>query len=264
MRFLFAVLLLAGLVVGSAGQAAVTIELGGQAASGQPTVTEVEVNTSPSPNTEEEQDSVAPAETGTSTPLDKEDGELPAGVSATVDGGITARGQAVRSAAAALSERGELLRGLLREHAELAVPSEAAQIAAQIAAQVQTGQDLAEYVRSIVLVDEQVREVTVRETEVSVTYPQPAKLFGFISISLPVRVIAATDGAVDVDYPWYRFVTRTASKPLTTAVQTAATEIAETDWFKETDMQLGVRLLLAVTSTLRIQNEIASQSEQAN
>lgn len=57
--------------------------------------------------------------------------------------------------------------------------------------------------------DANVKAIALASDKVSISYRQPAKLFGFITIHVPVHVSVEASGETKVSYPWYRFLMAT-------------------------------------------------------
>jgi len=82
-------------------------------------------------------------------------------------------------------------------------------------AQVESGQDLEDFARGVLLRDENVRDVEVDEYHVKMSYRMPAKFLGFLSSNLNAHVSLENEGTststeaqarVKVRFPWYRFL----------------------------------------------------------
>lgn len=56
--------------------------------------------------------------------------------------------------------------------------------------------------------DGNVTVATSSTDEISLSYLEPAKLFGFIPMQVPVTATAKSDGNLSVDYPWYGFAVK--------------------------------------------------------
>ena len=79
--------------------------------------------------------------------------------------------------------------------------------------------DLPEFVAAQIAADENVSEVKASANNVSVTYEQQAKLFGFIPVTVDVTATVRADGSVDVRYPWYAFLMVTNESALETVIE---------------------------------------------
>lgn len=59
---------------------------------------------------------------------------------------------------------------------------------------------------ALVSEDARISSVVLSNTKVSLSYQEPAKLFGFINVNVPVEVSVAANGSTVIDYPWYSFL----------------------------------------------------------
>ena len=75
--------------------------------------------------------------------------------------------------------------------------------------------------------DEFLKEVESDEEEVSVTYAQRAELFGFIPVYVNTEVSVDARGEVEVDYPWYRFLTKVERSGLAEGLEERVSRIVE-------------------------------------
>lgn len=72
-------------------------------------------------------------------------------------------------------------------------------------AQLQSGQDLENFAKGILLEDENVDSIAIDEEGVQVAYRMPAKFLGIFNSSLIVRVEVDSESVVTAHYPWMRF-----------------------------------------------------------
>lgn len=79
-------------------------------------------------------------------------------------------------------------------------------VSIKTAAEVQSGQDLENFAKGILLKDENVEFVEADEENVKVTYKMPARLFGIFTASLNTRAEVMRNGTVKVALPWYSFL----------------------------------------------------------
>ncbi|MCE9643632.1 hypothetical protein K8Q93_00045 [Candidatus Parcubacteria bacterium] len=85
---------------------------------------------------------------------------------------------------------------------------------------VRTQADLNAYASSAVRADKNIDGVVLSDSGVMVRYMQPAKLFGFIPVSVTVTTEVDSQGTVSVKYPWYRFLVAVGDKEeLETVIQ---------------------------------------------
>ena len=71
---------------------------------------------------------------------------------------------------------------------------------------VSSSADLEAYTSYMLHENENIQRAEFNENTVSVWYSVPAKLFGFMSVDMPVEVRADASGTVDIKYPWYSFM----------------------------------------------------------
>lgn len=64
--------------------------------------------------------------------------------------------------------------------------------------------DVSKYV-AVIEKDASVQMATSSTDEISLSYLEPAKLFGFIPMQVPMTATAKSSGDLMVDYPWYGF-----------------------------------------------------------
>lgn len=87
------------------------------------------------------------------------------------------------------------------------------------AVQVQSKAEFESFVRNLIYTDERVRKISSDEESVSLIYAEEGELLGFIPITLGVKTRVDAEGNVDVDYPWYSFLTTKASENLKTILE---------------------------------------------
>ncbi|GEM_PF-4496626 len=71
------------------------------------------------------------------------------------------------------------------------------------AAKVHSSVDFEHFVSHKAKTDSALKDVEVKDGKVSVTYNEPAELFGFINTTLSTHVSVDAQGKVQVAYPWY-------------------------------------------------------------
>lgn len=103
-------------------------------------------------------------------------------------------------------------------------------------------------VNAIAAEDANVSAVSVSDEEVMLAYRQPAKLFGFISITVPVKVAIAASGDTEVRYPWYRFLLATNQESVETRVD--ALVRARTDASAGAEATLSAEAALELVESL--------------
>lgn len=90
------------------------------------------------------------------------------------------------------------------------------------ALQVQSNNDLEDFVATQVNSDENVSTVELGEDVVIVVYKQHAKLFGFIPVLVNATAEVNADGTVAVSYPWYAIFASANKADLEAKVKSAA------------------------------------------
>jgi hypothetical protein len=64
-----------------------------------------------------------------------------------------------------------------------------------------------------VLENEKIEKIEATQTEVRLNYRAEMRLFGLIPVEREVEGRAQTNGTVEIDYPWYRFLSTTPDTP---------------------------------------------------
>jgi hypothetical protein len=139
------------------------------------------------------------------------------------------------------------------------------------AAQVSSRADLDAYASSALLSDPRIEEAELSSESVSIHYRQPARLFGFIPVSITAKAVADASGNVEISYPWYGFLVAKADRAeiesqieadLRTALaasgQTAATTTAGADVAASTT--LSARAQAELFENLRTALETSAES----
>lgn len=93
------------------------------------------------------------------------------------------------------------------------VAGTSSQMMVRNAAEVHTEAELKNFVRTRAQEDQALKQVEVADGTVSVTYDEPAELFGFINTKIATHVNVDQAGNVEVTYPWYHiFMKKHASR----------------------------------------------------
>lgn len=90
-----------------------------------------------------------------------------------------------------------------KEAASISIDAESAELGS---ASVSSGEDLSLYATSKMKRDANIESVDVSGDRVSVEYRRKARFLGFIPASIRANAEITSDGEVDIDYPWYRFL----------------------------------------------------------
>lgn len=95
------------------------------------------------------------------------------------------------------------------------------------AEQVTTDADLRSFVVSQIRSDENFMSADIGDEEVVVSYRQPARFLGILPMMMPVRVTVDAGGDVDIDYPWYSFLSLTNRADLEAAIESEVAAFLE-------------------------------------
>jgi len=63
-----------------------------------------------------------------------------------------------------------------------------------------------------VLNNERIEKIEATQTESRINYRAQMRLFGLIPVEREVKGRAQADGTVEIDYPWYRFLSTTPDR----------------------------------------------------
>lgn len=132
------------------------------------------------------------------------------GISATIDGrsvSVSARNGSLGVQSGSLSsEQKQLVVGLPGNTVTL----------------IKNNDDLKAYANIVVSTRPGVKNVSVTDNGLVVTYEQPAKFFGIFRSSLNAKAVVATGGKVEVDLPWYSFLYSKNTGAVKTSIQSSA------------------------------------------
>ena len=84
-----------------------------------------------------------------------------------------------------------------------------------------TEEDLDAYAEATMKEDASVETLTFTKEMVELRYRQKGKFLALVSVNFPVRVRAHADGTVEVDYPWYSFITVDNEERIATEIKIA-------------------------------------------
>lgn len=90
-----------------------------------------------------------------------------------------------------------------KEAASMSIDAESAELSADA---VVTGGDLSRFATSRMKRDQGIEHIEASKEGVSVEYRQEARFLGFIPGSIRATAEVSSNGEVDIDYPWYRFL----------------------------------------------------------
>lgn len=92
-----------------------------------------------------------------------------------------------------------------------------------------TSGSLREHANAILSEDSRASAVVLSHDAVSLSYREPAKLFGFIRVDVPVEISADASGKVKINYPWYSFLLSTDRTSLMIRAQAAVSSELASD-----------------------------------
>lgn len=104
-------------------------------------------------------------------------------------------------------------RGMLEDDGEKVVETSAEAVL--------TNGDLKAYARSALRSDENLDEFRFTSKSVEVNYRQRGRLLALVPISFKARAVAKVDGDVELEYPWYSFLTLDDEERIETELQIA-------------------------------------------
>lgn len=133
------------------------------------------------------------------------------------DGEVTAGSEGQASAGATF----RLMRG------DAAVESSSANTIS--ASSVSTESDVEAYAASTLRTNDALESVDVTGENVSVSFKEQVRLFGFIPMDMTSRIEVASDGTVRIERPWYSFLTAGASTEVTSAIEANVRNAIETE-----------------------------------
>lgn len=141
----------------------------------------------------------------------------------------------------------------------------AVQAAVTSASSVSTGAELSAYASGVVKADENVSDVELTDTAVSLGYKQRARLFGFIPIFVRATATVKANGETTVRYPWYAFLATKDSASVTASVKiaTSATVAANAEASAKLSAAMQARLLEQIHAVMQ-SNLKASLMAEAN
>ncbi len=90
---------------------------------------------------------------------------------------------------------------------------------------IQTGSDVATYISSITSADTNIVAATSSSNGVTFSYLEPASLFGFIPLTVPVTATLQNGGESSVSYPWYGFFLSGNRSTIESGVQQAVSGV---------------------------------------
>jgi len=132
-------------------------------------------------------------------------------------------------------------------------------------AELQSGQDLENFAKGILVEDENMEDIAIGEEGVQIAYRVPAKLFSIfeknIKADILVRTASAGDpgGRVKIKFPWYSFLYRiphaVSGSVLTTDIDSGLSSL-EGERFQYA-VQAQARLFQTISSVLKTKHDVA-------
>ena len=118
-----------------------------------------------------------------------------------------------------------------------------------------SSESLQTHAKTLVSDDAKVSSIELSGDRVAVSYEEPAKLFGFIHVTVPVLVAVAASGNTSISYPWYSFFLSTDRTSLAVRARgTASKELAaRTNAFAKFSTTEQAQILDALHEVLRSQ-----------
>ncbi len=99
--------------------------------------------------------------------------------------------------------------------------------------------DLESFITASAQNDENFQSASSSNDEVSLRYKEPAKLFGFLPISLSTNVKADANGNVKVHYPWYRFLVALQDSDLQSKIEAKVNAVLLANGAKDTSAEFS-------------------------
>lgn len=127
---------------------------------------------------------------------------------------------------------------------------------------VTTAGEFEAYARSVMASDENVTKVSASADEVSVWYKENGRFLGFIPVTVSTRATVHADGEVEVDRPWYNFLTTTGDEAdIEADISTTAGTIARAEGEAEFSAATQARLVNALRSVMRSHFEATASAD---
>ncbi|MBI4093446.1 hypothetical protein HY417_00625 [Candidatus Kaiserbacteria bacterium] len=136
----------------------------------------------------------------------------------------------------------------------------------KVHAEVQSGQDLENFAKGILINDQNVEEISSNEDSVEVRYRVPAKFLGIFETTLPVTVAAMKaqgelGSGVRVHFPWYRFLFGVPEEMSETSLEASVGSAVAADFDSgASDFAVYARLYSAISSVLKTKHDTVKNS----
>ncbi len=171
-------------------------------------------------------------------------------------GGSTSTGNATATVSVE-AETGILPFSIKRDNDNAALGDSATTIKSDAGVETSADARLRSAVNAIAAEDANVSAVSVSESEVMLAYQQPAELFGFISITVPVKVAIEASGKAEVRYPWYRFLLATNQESVEARVDALVREQVDASAGADASIKAEAALELVESLHAVLQSEAA-------
>lgn len=169
--------------------------------------------------------------------------EVEVNAGAGADGGATtSEGTADSSASVEVSQSLRISRD------SLASVSETEEVSSEA---VLVNSDLRAYATTALRSDENLEEINFTDYEVSVHYKERGKFLALVPITFTAKATATADGRVELDYPWYAFLTLDNQEKIKTELKVAV------------DNTLKARAVGSVRAEGEVENPSFTASESA-
>lgn len=121
---------------------------------------------------------------------------------------------------------------------------------------VKKGGDFINLVGAITLSDKNIKKVSFNQEEITIKYIQPAKLFGFIPMSLTAKVELSKKNKVKVKFPWYTFLTKNNAKEVKKEIDVLSFSWGAATDKKDTDLKERARRFQTISNLLKAKHDV--------
>lgn len=132
---------------------------------------------------------------------------------------------------------------------------------------IETEHDLQAVVNQLIVADENIRTIGGNETAVEVTYRVPARFLGFVTLGIPVHILASRaegdmPGRVTVKFPWYAAIMKTLPEVSRESIESAVSSEINTTLQTESVLSPSDSASIAITiaTVLKFKHDAAMNS----
>jgi len=125
---------------------------------------------------------------------------------------------------------------------------------------VEEAKDLLDFIGATVVSDENIEKVAISPERIELEYAQPAKLFGFIPMSLTAKVVLSKKDKLKVKFPWYAFLTSDNVKEVKKDIDVLSLAWGAVASIGDTEMQDKALKFQTISNLLRASHDTASNS----